>query len=154
MMPDTYNSSGNNSGQRRPDASDPTMTEDPRGTVLPQNPDEARAEDDPQATGEAISAVPESYLTNRRDLETHLDMPVNSTVDTPDRDKPQSREGKLVFSPDELNQSGEDKEYFHPRDDHKFVVPSDANAHALTPDVEVAPGNTVKPIPDKNAKPA
>ncbi len=141
------------SGQRGPDTSDATMTEDPRGTSLPQNPDEARAEDDPQATGDASSSVPESYLTNRRDLETHLDLPGKTTPDTLDRDKPQSREGKLVFSPNELNQSGEDKEYFHPKDDHKFAVPTDANAHALTPDVEVTPGNIIKPIPDNNAKP-
>lgn len=66
--------------------------------------------------------------------------------DTPDRDKPQSREGKLVFSPNELNQAGEDKEYFHPEKDHKFDAPKDANSHALTPDVEVTPDNKIKPI--------
>lgn len=55
-------------------------------------------------------------------------------------------EGKKVFKANELNQAGEDKEYFPPKDDHKFKVPQDANHHALTPDVEVAPGNTIKPI--------
>jgi len=59
--------------------------------------------------------------------------------------------GKTVFSPGELNQSGEDKEYFHPRENHQFKVPADANNHALTPDVEVAPGNRVKEV--ANEKP-
>ncbi|HTM79753.1 hypothetical protein [Asticcacaulis sp.] len=54
--------------------------------------------------------------------------------------------GKKVFSPNELNQAGEDKEYFHPDGHHKFNAPKDANAHALTPDVEVTPGNKVKQI--------
>lgn len=79
---------------------------------LPQEPDEARAEDDPQATQTAED----------------------------------SREGKLVFKPNELNQSGEDKEYFHPKDGHKFHAPKDANDHALKPDVEVTPDNTIKTI--------
>ncbi len=60
--------------------------------------------------------------------------------------------GKTVFKPGELNQSGEDKEYFHPRDDHKYNVPPDANNHALTPDVEVVPGNRVKEVADGDAK--
>ncbi len=81
------------------------------GGHLPQEPDEARAEDDPQAT---------------------------QATD--------SREGKLVFKPNELNQSGEDKEYFHPKGDHKFNAPKDANEHALTPDIEVTPDNTIKTI--------
>jgi hypothetical protein len=51
-----------------------------------------------------------------------------------------------VFSPNELNQAGEDKEYFHPEKDHRFDAPEDANSHALTPDVEVAPDNKIKPI--------
>ncbi|MDV6332360.1 hypothetical protein [Asticcacaulis sp. 201] len=55
-------------------------------------------------------------------------------------------EGKTVFSPNELNQSGEDKEYFHPDKGRKFDAPKDANANALTPDVEVTPDNTVKRI--------
>lgn len=59
-------------------------------------------------------------------------------------DDTQTREGRKVFSPAELNQAGEDKEYFHPKNDHKLNVPKDANQHALKPDVEVAPGNTVK----------
>ncbi len=54
--------------------------------------------------------------------------------------------GKTVFKPGELNNAGEDKEYFHPKKDHQFDTPKDANNHALTPDVEVAPGNTVKTI--------
>ncbi len=62
--------------------------------------------------------------------------------------------GKTVFSPGELNQSGEDKDYFHPKDDHRFNVPHDANNHALTPDVEVVPGNRVKEVADGDAKPA
>ncbi|ESQ84956.1 hypothetical protein AEAC466_07825 [Asticcacaulis sp. AC466] len=55
-------------------------------------------------------------------------------------------EGKTVFSPNELNQSGEDKEYFHPDKGRKFDAPKDANANALTPDVEVTPDNSVKRI--------
>lgn len=55
-------------------------------------------------------------------------------------------EGKKVFSPHELNQSGEDKEYFPPEKDHQFDVPKDANDHALTPDIEVTPDNDVKII--------
>ncbi|MDI7776168.1 hypothetical protein [Asticcacaulis sp. EMRT-3] len=58
---------------------------------------------------------------------------------------PETGEGRKVFSPGELNNAGEDKEYFHPDKDHKFEVPKDANKHALKPDVEVAPGNTLKP---------
>lgn len=54
--------------------------------------------------------------------------------------------GKKVFSPNELNQAGEDKEYFHPDGGRKFDAPKDANAHALTPDVEVTPGNKVRQI--------
>lgn len=54
--------------------------------------------------------------------------------------------GKKVFKPGELNNAGEDKEYFHPKKDHHFDTPQDANNHALTPDVEVAPGNTVKTV--------
>ncbi len=54
--------------------------------------------------------------------------------------------GKRVFSPHELNQSGEDKEYFHPDKGHKFDAPKDANDHALTPDIEVTPDNKVKRI--------
>lgn len=54
--------------------------------------------------------------------------------------------GKTVFKPGELNNAGEDKEYFHPKKDHQFEAPKDANKHALTPDIEVAPGNTVKTI--------
>jgi hypothetical protein len=53
--------------------------------------------------------------------------------------------GKKVFTPGELNQSGEDKDYFHPKNDHRFSVPDDANNHALVPDLEVAPGNRIKP---------
>ncbi len=61
--------------------------------------------------------------------------------------------GKKVFSPGELNQSGEDKEYFHPKNDHAYDVPADANNHAMTPDVEVAPGNRVKDISAADIKP-
>jgi hypothetical protein len=56
------------------------------------------------------------------------------------------QEGRRVFSPHELNQSGEDKEYFHPDKDHKFDAPKDANAHAITPDIEVTPDNKMKVI--------
>ena len=61
--------------------------------------------------------------------------------------------GKTVFKPGELNQSGEDKEYFHPKDDHHYNVPADANNHALTPDVEVKPGNRVEEVTPADAKP-
>ena len=60
------------------------------------------------------------------------------------RDDPLSQEGtyegKLVFRPNELNQSGEDKEYFPPEDQHRFRVPPDAQHHALRPDVTLKPG--------------
>jgi hypothetical protein len=79
---------------------------------LPQEPDEAGAEDDPQAT----------------------------------QTDAQPQEGRHVFNAHELNQSGEDKEYFHPKKDHKFDAPKDANDHALTPDVEVTPDNKMKVI--------
>lgn len=55
-------------------------------------------------------------------------------------------EGKTVFRPGELNQAGEDKDYFHPDAGRKYTVPADANEHALKPDVEVAPGNRIKAI--------
>ncbi len=87
-------------------------------TDMPQNPDEARAEDDPQAT---------------QGREPHL------AVD-------ETHVGKKVFSPNELNQAGEDKEYFHPDGGHKFHAPKDANQHAIKPDVEVTPDNKIKPI--------
>lgn len=60
------------------------------------------------------------------------------------RDDPLSQEGtyegKLVFRPNELNQSGEDKEYFPPEDQHRFRVPQDAQHHVLRPDVTLKPG--------------
>jgi hypothetical protein len=87
-------------------------------TDTPQNPDEAHAEDDPQA---------------RQGRDSH------PAVD-------ETHVGKKVFSPNELNQAGEDKEYFHPKGDRKFDAPKDANKHALTPDIEVTPDNKVKPI--------
>ena len=58
----------------------------------------------------------------------------------------ESRVGKKVFSPNELNQAGEDKEYFHPDGHHKFKAPRDANEHAIKPDVEVTPDNKIKTI--------
>ena len=61
--------------------------------------------------------------------------------------------GRTVFTPGELNQSGEDKDYFHPKNDRHYNVPHDANNHALTPDVEVAPGNRVKEVVGGNTKP-
>ena len=105
------------------------------GARLPQEPDEARAGDDPQAiatadvvadSGSVIQAPDTSREPNAVDAVTY--------------------EGKKVFSPHELNQSGEDKEYFHPDKAHKFQAPKDANDHALTPDIEVTPDNKVKQI--------
>lgn len=61
-------------------------------------------------------------------------------------DLKQPNEGKKVFTPNELNQAGEDKEYFPPEKGHRFDAPKDANKHALTPDVEVTPDNKIKPI--------
>ncbi|WP_443749406.1 hypothetical protein [Asticcacaulis solisilvae] len=49
-------------------------------------------------------------------------------------------EGKKVFRANELNQAGEDKEYFHPDDHHRFRVPNDAQHHVLKPDVTLTPG--------------
>ncbi|EGF92940.1 hypothetical protein ABI_13790 [Asticcacaulis biprosthecium C19] len=68
---------------------------------------------------------------------------VNSDPSEPNAVDAVTYEGKKVFSPHELNQAGEDKEYFHPDKDHKFDAPKDANDHALTPDIEVKPDNTV-----------
>ena len=51
-------------------------------------------------------------------------------------------EGKKVFRPNELNQAGEDKEYFHPDDHHRFRVPNDAQHHVLKPDVTLTPGES------------
>lgn len=59
-------------------------------------------------------------------------------MDDPQVPKPASTyEGKRVFSPNELNQAGEDKEYFNPKDDHHFTVPKDANLHDLKPDLQL-----------------
>jgi hypothetical protein len=70
------------------------------------------------------------------------------TTDVRDKNrKPEDdRFGKKVFSPNELNQAGEDKEYFHPDGGHKFHAPKDANQHAIKPDVEVTPDNKVRPV--------
>ena len=65
----------------------------------------------------------------------------------------QEHVGRTVFTPGELNQSGEDKDYFHPKNDHHYNVPHDANNHALTPDLEVAPGNRVREVVGGNTKP-
>lgn len=69
------------------------------------------------------------------------------------RDDPLSQtgtyEGKKVFRPNELNQAGEDKEYFHPDDQHRFRVPNDAQHHVLKPDVTLTPGEK----PDVELKP-
>lgn len=72
-------------------------------------------------------------------------IPGDQPVDEADaEDDPLSQdgtfEGKKVFRPNELNQAGEDKEYFHPKDDHKFRVPDDAQHHALKPDLTLTPG--------------
>jgi hypothetical protein len=74
-------------------------------------------------------------------------VPVDQPVDQADaRDDPLSQtgtyEGKKVFRPNELNQAGEDKEYFHPDDHHRFRVPNDAQHHVLKPDVTLTPGET------------
>ncbi len=58
-------------------------------------------------------------------------------------------EGKRVFRPNELNQAGEDKEYFHPDDHHRFRVPNDAQHHVLKPDVTLTPGEN----PEVEVKP-
>lgn len=62
------------------------------------------------------------------------------------RDDPLSQEGtyegKKVFRPNELNQAGEDKEYFPPKEQHRFHVPEDVQHHALRPDLTLKPGAT------------
>ena len=78
--------------------------------------------------------------------------PAEPARDETDKDVP-PHEGKKIFRPHELNQAGEDKEYFPPDKDHRFAVPKDANSHALKPDVEVAPGNTVISLPDRSHDP-
>ncbi len=80
----------------------------------------------------AGSSAKASHETSaREDREDANDDPLSQTG---------TYEGKRVFSPNELNQAGEDKEYFHPKDGHKFSVPSDATHHDLTPDVVLTPG--------------
>lgn len=90
-----------------------------------QAPVEANAEDDPQSS-EAKS--PEANSDRRKD-------PLTDATGTG------TFEGKLVFSPNELNQAGEDKEYFHPKDRRHFTVPKDANQHDLTPDLQLKPAS-------------
>jgi hypothetical protein len=67
--------------------------------------------------------------------------------------KAPSHEGKTVFHLGELNNAGEDKDYFppdkdgkFPGTDHKFKVPKDANENALTPDIEITPDHKIEPI--------
>lgn len=105
------------------------------GSRIPQEPDEARAGDDPQATAAADVAA-----------DTGNTIQAPDTSDEPNAVDAVTYVGKRVFSPHELNQSGEDKEYFHPDKGHKFDAPKDANDHALTPDIEVTPDNTIKKI--------
>jgi len=136
------------------DPSDLTMTEDPLGTSMPDSLPETRNGENGQIDADSISAVPEEYLTNRRDLESHLDMPELIKEREPSHYvKSPPGEGQLVFSPEELNQSGEDKEYFHPKDHHRFAVPKDANSHALKPDLEMSPDNKMVVIPVATSKP-
>ncbi len=71
---------------------------------------------------------------------------IHDHVSTPDEAPKETHVGQKVFTPDQLNQAGEDKEYFHPKDDRKFNVPEDANNNALTPDIEITPDGTFKPI--------
>jgi len=52
---------------------------------------------------------------------------------------------KKIFTPSELNQAGEDKEYFHPGQNHRFKVPEDANEHQLSPDIKVLPTGKAAP---------
>ncbi len=67
----------------------------------------------------------------RADKAEELDNPLSQTG---------TYEGKKVFKANELNQAGEDKEYFPPKDDHKFKVPQDAQNHVLKPDITLTPG--------------
>ncbi len=95
-------------------------------------------------------AAPQDAAFTGAETGAGLENETDATADTAQRDDdPDYRPahpGKTVFKPGELNNAGEDKEYFHPRKDHQFDAPKDANNHALTPDVEVAPGNAVKTI--------
>ncbi|ESQ90335.1 hypothetical protein ABAC460_09275 [Asticcacaulis sp. AC460] len=93
---------------------------------------------DPTFASEVHDNAADSFAPEPRATEgTHSEPREPNAVDAV------TYEGKRVFSPHELNQAGEDKEYFHPDKHHKFDAPKDANDHALTPDIEVKPDNTV-----------
>ena len=105
------NFTGTSLDERRDFASVPTTN-----TTPAQAPVEADASDDPQS--------PEANSDRRHD-------PLTDSTGTG------TFVGKKVFSPNELNQAGEDKEYFNPKDQHHFTVPKDANEHDLTPDLQL-----------------
>lgn len=71
---------------------------------------------------------------------------IHDHVNTPDAAPKETHVGQKVFTPDQLNQAGEDKEYFHPKGGHKLDVPEDANENSLTPDVQITPDGTFKTI--------
>lgn len=95
---------------------DPRLNPLPTNTTPAQAPVEADASDDPQSP-DANSDRRDDPLTDSHGTGTY--------------------EGKRVFSAHELNQAGEDKEYFNPKDQHQFTVPKDANKHDLTPDLQL-----------------
>ena len=102
----------------------------------------------PASVFDGDASSPDNGIATQGDLLTGIDdgtVAREATADESDHPLSQTGtyEGKLVFRPNELNQAGEDKEYFHPKDDHHFKVPTDAQHHDLTPDVVLTPG--VKP---------
>ena len=101
----------------------------------------------PASAFDGDTSSPDSGIATQGDLLTGIesgeDAIVTEAAEDAD-DHPLSQtgtyEGKRVFRANELNQAGEDKEYFHPKDDHQFKVPTDAQHHDLTPDVVLTPG--------------
>ncbi len=104
---------------------------DGEGGVASGNGTPASAFDGDTPTPDGGIATQGDLLTGIESDEDAFDHPLSQTG---------TYEGKLVFSPNELNQAGEDKEYFHPKDGHQFKVPTDAQHHDLTPDVVLTPG--------------
>lgn len=124
--------------------------------TFPANPNRDPVKDLDNSVG--VQGSPDTGVAAEADLAAAAEMDAELEETTADEliaaggvlqapdEAPEPQEGRRVFRPNELNQSGEDKEYFHPKDDHKFNAPKDANDHALTPDIEVTPDNTIKTI--------
>jgi hypothetical protein len=109
------------------------------GDLKVRTPDSGVAQaGDPTFAGEVHDNAADAFAPDTQETEG-----TNSDPSEPNAVDAVTYEGKRVFSAHELNQAGEDKEYFHPDKNHKFDAPKDANHHALTPDIEVKADNTI-----------